>query len=65
MKHDLLSHRVETLHLRVDAPFPSEAQSARDMIKEWRRECRLRLVPVLHRRDSDADVGDLVLGEDE
>lgn len=41
---DLLEHRVKTLRLREDAPFPSECEDAQQLIREWRHEQRVRLV---------------------
>jgi hypothetical protein len=36
----LIKHRIQTLMLREFASFPSQVASAKDMIKEWQRECR-------------------------
>ena len=44
MVDSLLSHRINTLHLRSDAPFPSQVTSAHEFIRRWRHEQRLRLV---------------------
>ena len=40
----LLKHRIQTLVLKEFAAFPSQTQDSKDMIKEWRREQRCRLV---------------------
>lgn len=44
MAGNLLSHRIQTLMLNKDASFPSQAQDAKDMIKEHQRAQRCRLV---------------------
>lgn len=40
----LIRHHVETLHLRPQASFPSQAQDAMQLIKDWRYEQRCKLV---------------------
>lgn len=37
---ELLSHRINTLLLNANRSFPSQAQDARQMIKDWRHESR-------------------------
>lgn len=55
----LLSDRIKDLHLRPNAPYPSEqlrdrqeAKDAHDMILQWRRSQRVHVVP---RSDNDDD----------
>jgi hypothetical protein len=38
----LLRHRIQTLRLREDAPFPSEGEDAQQMIREWRHANLIR-----------------------
>lgn len=59
----ILHNRIKELHLRPDAPFPSEVRDGHDMVLQWRRACRLRLVPCDH-RDADFD-GDDTLADGE
>lgn len=40
----LLSEHIKTLHLRRDAPFPSEAKDAHEAVRNWRHEQRIKLV---------------------
>lgn len=40
---ELLRHRINTLRLRPEAPFPAACQDHRDMVKSWRRLQRLHL----------------------
>ena len=51
MAGSLLSHRINTLLLNANAPFPSEIRDSHQLVKEWRCEQRLRLV----RPERDAD----------
>ncbi len=44
MAGNLLSHRINTLLLNANAPFPSEIRDSHQLVKEWRCEQRLRLV---------------------
>lgn len=39
----LLSHFVETLRLRPDAPFQSECSDSKMLIKAWRRSQEARM----------------------
>lgn len=41
----LLAHRINTLLLNPHASFPSERHDSAELIKEWRREQRCKLVP--------------------
>lgn len=59
----LLSDRIKDLHLRPDSPYPSEVRDAHELVLQWRRACRLRLVPCDH-RDADSD-GDDTLDDGE
>jgi|688.fasta_scaffold988518_2 hypothetical protein len=38
----ILKHRIDTLRLRADAPFPSQAEDAQDAIRQWRHEQLVR-----------------------
>ena len=40
----LLSDRIRDLHLRPNAPYPSEVTDAHRQVLQWRLEQRLRLV---------------------
>jgi hypothetical protein len=40
----LLKHRIDTLRLRPDAPFPSESEDAQDAIRQWRHEQLIRRI---------------------
>ena len=51
----LIKHRIQTLMLNEFASFPSQAQDARQMIKDWRHECRPRFSVVPSGR-SAADI---------
>ena len=58
----LLSDRIRELHLRPDAPYPSETRNAHDLILQWRRTQRLHSVRTdddMRDRDSIAVLGDL------
>lgn len=44
----LLSDRIKELHLRPNAPYPSEVQDAHEMILEWRRTQQLHKMQQLH-----------------
>ena len=58
----LLSDRIRELHLRPDAPYPSEVRNAHDLILQWRRTQRLHSVRTdddMRDRDSIAVLGDL------
>lgn len=59
MTDTLISHRINTLLLNANAPFPSEVKDGHDMVLQWRRSSRLRLVPD-NRSDADSDGGDSV-----
>ena len=62
----LLSDRIRDLHLRPDAPYPSEVRNAHDLILQWRRTRRLQSVRCdsdLRDRDSVAVLGDMDDGE--
>ena len=61
----LLSHRIQTLLLNLNAAYPSQAQDAKQMIKDWRHEQRPRFSVVPSGRsaadlsaDSVSDGGD-------
>ena len=55
----LLSDRIKDLHLRPDAPYPSEVRDGHDMVLRWRRHSRkLRLVPPDNTYGSDSDGDD-------
>ena len=51
----LLSERIKDLHLRPNAPYPSEVRDGHDMVLHWRRTQRLSLVvaDTTDARDSD------------
>ena len=51
----LLSDRIKDLHLRPNAPYPSEVQDAHEMILQWRRTQRLKVVPKEQERDRDLE----------
>jgi hypothetical protein len=51
----LLKHRIQTLVLKEYATYPSQMKDSKDMIKEWRREQRCKLV-VFGSRADPADV---------
>lgn len=53
MATSLLSHRINTLLLNANASFPSQAQDSRQLIKDWRHECRTKLRLVRPERDAD------------
>jgi hypothetical protein len=55
----LLHDRIQDLHLNADAPFPSEMKDGHDMVLQWRRFSKLRLVPCDH-RDAYSDGDDTV-----
>jgi hypothetical protein len=57
----LLSDRIKDLHLKPDSPYPSEVRDGHDMVLQWRRANRLRVVP-----DDrlDADIGSDSLVDD-
>lgn len=40
----LLSHRINQLLLNANASFPSQSKDAKEMINDWRRTQRCRLV---------------------
>ena len=40
----LLSDRIKDLHLRPDAPYPSEVRDAHELVLQWRRSQRMHLV---------------------
>ncbi len=41
---DLLKFHIRNLHLREDAPFPSDVTDAREFIRKYRLTQRLRVV---------------------
>ena len=53
----LLSDRIKELHLRPNAPYPSQVTDARDFIRRFRESQRLQLVvdPVSDRDFDDND----------
>ena len=56
MAGSLLSHRINTLLLNANAPFPSEINDGHQIVRQWRMEQRLRLVrPDGSVRDRDSD----------
>jgi hypothetical protein len=59
----LIKHRIQTLTLREFASFPSQVASAKDMIKEWRRESRPKFRLVSSGR-SAADISSDSLPDD-
>lgn len=59
--NELLRHRLATLTLKRDAPFPSETHTAKEMINAWRNSQRLHIVrpsDTVRDRDSDDDSDD-------
>ncbi len=40
----LLNYYIRSLHLRRDAPFPSEVQDGHELVRRWRTEQRLKLI---------------------
>lgn len=40
----LLSDRIKDLHLRPNAPYPSEMLDAKEMIRQWRLEQNLHAI---------------------
>ena len=40
----LIKHRIDTLRLRADAPFPSQAEDAQHAIRQWRHEQLIRRI---------------------
>lgn len=53
---ELLRHRLATLTLKKDSPFPSEIRDAYDLARNWRFAQRLHLVrsdDFVRTRDSD------------
>lgn len=51
----LLSDRIKDLHLRPNAPYPSEVRYAHDLVLQWRRTQRLKVVPKEQERDRDLE----------
>lgn len=55
----LLNNHIRQLHLRNDAPFPSEVRDAHELVRNWRFSQRLKLVrsddPVCRGDSDDAD----------
>ena len=51
----LLSDRIKDLHLRPDSPYPSEVRDAHDLVLQWRRAQRLKVVPKEQERDRDLE----------
>lgn len=60
----LIRHRIETLRLREDAPFPSECEDAQQMIREWRHERLVRCLDRIVDRP-EPDFGDMAMVGDE
>lgn len=53
----LLSDRIKDLHLRPNAPYPSETRDAHDLVLQWRRSQRLKIVEP-EREDEQDDPDD-------
>ena len=53
----LLSDRIKDLHLKPDAPYPSETRDAHDLVLQWRRSQRLKIVEP-EREDEQDDPDD-------
>jgi hypothetical protein len=58
----LLSDRIRELHLRPNAPYPSEmlkekeaAKDAHDMIRKWRESQRVHIVTRNYDEERDGD----------
>lgn len=51
----LLSHRINTLLLDANRAFPSQVRDSKEMLKEWRRGQRCRIV-VVDRGDDPPNV---------
>lgn len=58
----LLSDRIKDLHLRPNAPYPSEmlkeqeaAKDAHDMIRKWRASQRVHIVTRNYDEERDGD----------
>ena len=67
MAGSLLSHRINTLLLNANAPFPSEVKDAHSFVRDWRFSQRLKLVRSddnLRDRDSDYPDSDPDMGGD-
>ena len=57
MSTKLLSDRIKDLHLRPDSPYPSETRDAHDLVLQWRRSQRLKIVEP-EREDEQDDPDD-------
>ena len=57
MTDTLLAHRINTLLLNANAPFPSEVRDGHELVLQWRRFSKLRLVPD-DSRNADCDGDD-------
>lgn len=58
----LLSDRIKDLHLRPNAPYPSEelrnqeeAKDVRDMVKKWRKTQRVHIVTPNYDEERDGE----------
>ena len=51
----LLTDRIKDLHLKPDSPYPSEVRDAHDLVLQWRRTQRLKVVPKEQERDRDLE----------
>ena len=65
MVDSLLSHRINTLLLNANAPFPSEVRDGRELVRNWRMAQRLRLVDNFDAVDHDSDPADCDHSDDE
>ena len=54
----LLSDRIKDLHLRPNAPYPSEVPDAHEMILQWRRTQRLHSITEDNPQDEPEDDDD-------
>jgi hypothetical protein len=61
----LIKHRIQTLMLNEFASFPSQVKDAKDMIKEWRRDQRCRLVVYADPRASGVSADSVPDGADD
>jgi hypothetical protein len=55
----ILHDRIQSLHLNPESPFPSEIHDGHELVLQWRRRNRLRLLDN-HHRDADSDADCLV-----
>ena len=58
MAGNLLSHRINTLLLNPEAPFPSQTRDSHELIKAWRNRQRLHVVDRPDRDLRDRDSAD-------